>query len=67
MSDIAANFIKSPEFKEIHGEINSDELFVDFLYANVLNRDPSRDESNFYRVKLELGLLERGDAVLAFF
>ena len=66
INDIAANFIKSPEFKEIHGEINSDELFVDFLYANVLNRDPSRDESNFYRVKLELGLLERGDAVLSF-
>ena len=66
MSDIATNFIESPEFKEKHGEINSDKLFVDFLYDNVLNRNPTRDESNFYKVKLELGMLERGDAVLAF-
>ena len=36
------------------------------FYTLILNRDPSRDESNFYRVKLELGLLERGDAVLSF-
>ena len=30
ISDIANNFIESPEFKQIHGEINSEELFVDF-------------------------------------
>ena len=66
MSDIANNFIASPEFKQIHGEINSEELFVDFLYESVLNREPSKNESNFYRVKLELGMLERGDVVLAF-
>ena len=66
MSDIANNFIESPEFQRIHGEMNSEELFVDFLYESVLNRKPSKNESNFYRVKLELGMLERGDAVLAF-
>ena len=49
MSDIANNFIESPEFKQTHGKINSDELFVDFLYENILNREPSKDESNFYR------------------
>ena len=66
MSDIASNFIESPEFKETHGEITSDELLVEFLYETVLKREPSKNESNFYRVKLELGMLERGDAVLAF-
>ena len=56
MSDIANNFIESPEFKQIHGEINSEELFVDFLYESVLNREPSKNESNFYRAGGESGI-----------
>ncbi|MDA9689737.1 DUF4214 domain-containing protein [Betaproteobacteria bacterium] len=66
MSDIANNFIESPEFKETHGEITSDELLVEFLYETVLKREPSKYELNFYRVKLELGEMERGEAVLNF-
>ena len=66
MSDIANNFIESPEFDRLNSQIDSEELFVDYLYKTVLNRAPSKNEVNFYRIKLELGLLEKGEAVLAF-
>lgn len=47
LSQVALNFILSPEFTATYGNINamSDAQYVDVMYENVLNRDP--DPSGF--------------------
>ncbi|MGZ5201643.1 MAG: DUF4214 domain-containing protein [Telluria sp.] len=42
LSDIAASFINSAEFKTLYGENLSAELFVGALYQNILHRIPDR-------------------------
>ncbi len=48
LSTLADNFLGSPEFIARFGANLSNEQYIDRLYENVLSRDPSAGETQFY-------------------
>ena len=48
LTGLAENFLASPEFQGRFGANLSNEQYIDRLYENVLDRDPSASETQFY-------------------
>ena len=48
LSTLANDFLASPEFQARFGTNLSNEQYIDRLYENVLDRDPSAGETQFY-------------------
>jgi hypothetical protein len=55
LSDVAGNFIRSPEFQSKYGNL-SDGQFVTLLYRNVLDREPEASGFQFHVSNLANGL-----------
>ncbi len=54
LSQVAANFIASPEFQRTYGNVD-DAQFITLLYHNVLHRDPDSGGMEFHRHELTVG------------
>ena len=48
ITQIAGNFIASPEFKSTYGENISEETYINLLYQNVLGRFPADFDVEYY-------------------
>ena len=66
ITQIAENFIASPEFKSTYGENISEETYINLLYQNVLNRSPADFEVEYYRDRFESGTTD-WNTTLVFF
>ena len=64
LSDVAAGFSNSPEFRARYGSLGDDAL-VTQLYHNVLKREPSAADLGFYRGQLRSGF-DRDDILANF-
>lgn len=65
LSTIATNFLASPEFQTRFGTNLSNEQYIDRLYENVLDRDPSASEVQFYVNAINQGT-SRGQLLVNF-
>jgi Domain of unknown function (DUF4214) len=65
LDDVAALFVRSPEFQDRYGDTNNAE-FVTLLYRNTLNREPDPAGQAFWTNSLASGASDRDDVVLAF-
>ena len=66
ITQIAGNFIASPEFKSTYGEGISEEAYINLLYENVLGRTPAEFEVNYYKDRFEQGTTD-WNTTLVFF
>ncbi len=64
LSQVAANFIASPEFQRTYGALN-DSQFVTQLYQNVLHRGPDASGLSFHTGNLGRGMA-RADVLVGF-
>ncbi len=64
LSQVAANFIASPEFQRTYGALN-DSQFVTQLYQNVLHRGPDAGGLSFHTGNLGRGMA-RADVLVGF-
>lgn len=64
LSQVAANFIASPEFQQTYGHLNN-QLFVTQLYRNVLHREPDSAGLAYHQKGLEVGRV-RADVLAQF-
>jgi len=64
LSQVAQNFINSPEFQATYGSVDNTH-FVTLLYANVLHRDPDEGGLAFHVARLEAGV-SRADVLIGF-
>ena len=64
LSQVAANFLASPEFQATYGSL-SDAAFVTRLYNNVLYRQPDAGGAAYHAARLESGVA-RGDILVGF-
>ena len=62
---ISEQFARSPEFVAAYGALDDGE-FVDLVYTNVLDRAPDAGGFDHWTSQLGVGLLTRGDVMLAF-
>jgi len=53
LQQIAHEFTWAPEFKEKYGENPTDEVFLDRLYQNVLNRKPDADGYAYWLTRVD--------------
>ena len=66
ITQIAGNFIASPEFKSTYGENISEETYINLLYQNVLGRSPADFEVDYYKDRFEQGTTD-WNTTLVFF
>jgi len=64
LSQIAANFIASPEFAATYGNLDNT-AFVTLLYENALHREPDEGGLAFHVANLNAGM-SRADVLIAF-
>jgi serralysin len=64
LSQVAANFVASPEFAAKYGSLD-DAQFVTLLYENALHREPDVAGLAFHVANLEGGM-SRADVLVAF-
>lgn len=64
LSQVAGNFIASPEFQATYGNVNNSQ-FVTLLYQNVLDRAPEEAGLQYHINRLESGV-SRADVLLGF-
>ena len=55
ITQIASNFIASPEFKTKYGDNPTEEQYINLLYQNVLNRTPAEFEVEYYKERFQEG------------
>ena len=55
ITQIASNFISSPEFKTKYGDNPTEEQYINLLYQNVLNRTPAEFEVEYYKDRFKEG------------
>ena len=55
ITQIASNFIASPEFKTKYGDNPTEEQYINLLYQNVLNRTPAEFEVEYYKDRFQEG------------
>jgi hypothetical protein len=55
ITQIASNFIASPEFKTKYGDNPTEEQYINLLYQNVLNRTPAEIEVEYYKDRFQEG------------
>ena len=55
ITQIARNFIASPEFKMKYGDNPTEEQYINLLYQNVLNRTPAEFEVEYYKDRFQEG------------
>jgi len=65
ISQVANNFLHSPEFSLTYGNLNTEE-FVTQLYLNVLHRNPDASGLDYHSAHLDSGALTRADVLLQF-
>ena len=68
VSDISEQFIRSPEFTDLYGAIDSltDARFIELLYQNVLGREPDEAGYNYWVNALGNLRLARQDTLASF-
>jgi hypothetical protein len=66
VTQIAGNFIASPEFKTQYGENPTEDEYVNLLYQNVLGRTPQQFEVDYYKERFEQGTTD-WNTTLVFF
>lgn len=66
LTNVAARFIDSDEFKAIYGHDVSNEQFVDKLYWNILNRDGDEGGRAYWTEELNAGYRSRADVLVGF-
>ena len=66
ITQIAGNFIASPEFKSTYGENISEETYINLLYQNVLGRSPADFEVEYYTERFASGTTD-WNTTLVFF
>ncbi|RZP21967.1 MAG: DUF4214 domain-containing protein [Burkholderiaceae bacterium] len=66
ITQVAANFIASPEFKTQYGENPTEEEYINLLYQNVLGRTPQEFEVDYYKDRFEQGTTD-WETTLVFF
>ena len=66
ITQIAGNFIASPEFKNTYGGNISEETYINLLYQNVLTRSPADFEVDYYKDRFEQGTTD-WNSTLVFF
>ena len=59
ITQIAGNFIASPEFKSMYGNNPTEQEYIQLLYQNVLGRSPAEFEVDFYKNRFEQGISDR--------
>jgi Domain of unknown function (DUF4214) len=65
LEDMAELFVRSPEFRDSYGDLDSGE-YVDLLYRNVLDREADPEGRAYWTEGLRSGRLDRDDVALAF-
>ena len=66
VTQIAGNFIASPEFKTQYGENPTEDEYINLLYQNVLGRTPQQFEVDYYKERFEQGTTD-WNTTLVFF
>lgn len=66
LSDVAAGFMASPEFKTMYGPAPSHEDFVNKLYLNVLHRPGEASGVEFWMNALDNPAISPADVLAAF-
>ena len=66
VTQIAGNFIASPEFKTQYGEHPTEDEYINLLYQNVLGRTPQEFEIDYYKERFEQGTTD-WNTTLVFF
>ena len=66
VTQIAGNFIASPEFKTQYGENPTEDEYVNLLYQNVLGRTPQQFEVDYYKDRFDQGTTD-WNTTLVFF
>ena len=66
VTQIAGNFIASPEFKTQYGENPTEDEYINLLYQNVLGRTPQQFEVDYYKDRFEQGTTD-WNTTLVFF
>ena len=64
--NIANNFLNSPEFKTQYGTNPSDDEYINALYSNVLSRDASTAEVDWYKNQFDTGAMDKQAALIGF-
>ena len=62
---IAQNFYNSPEFTNRYGALSNDQ-YINLVYQNVLGRAPDPGGYDFYKTRLDSGVLTKGQMMIGF-
>lgn len=65
LSQVAANFLASPEFTRLYGSNVANDVFVTQLYRNVLDREPESAGLAYHMERLQAGT-SRAEVLLGF-
>lgn len=63
--DVTTQFLTAPEYAERYGAATSNEVFLDIIYLNVLDRTPDQDGRDFWSKALSNGV-NRSEIMLGF-
>ena len=62
----AYSFINSDEFIMLYGENTSNEIFINKLYQNILNREPDKNGFDYWMNQLSLGYEDKAHLLMGF-
>ncbi|OUV04065.1 MAG: hypothetical protein CBC42_01345 [Betaproteobacteria bacterium TMED82] len=66
ITEVANNFLASPEFKGKYGDGLSDEDYINALYTNVLSRSPADFEVEYYVDRFNNGTTDKATTLVFF-